>query len=93
MILDDDDTKKFKKTCKYVSLYLPIFERYIPGRYKKYFKHSGDETRAKEAVKLGYGPSFKIRDTATIIGSTAKGFFLGQISKRPLPRNRKRRQV
>lgn len=75
MILGDADTKRFKKTCKYVNLYLPIFERYIPGRYKKYLKRSGDETRANEAVKLGYGPSFKIRDTATIIGSTANGFF------------------
>jgi hypothetical protein len=75
MILDDADTKKFTKTCKYVSLYLPIFDRYIPDRYKKFLKHSGNETKAKEAVKLGTGPKFKIRDTAAIIGKMANGFF------------------
>src|SRR5687768_2390252 len=75
MILDDSETKKFKKTCKYVSLYLPIFERYIPGRYKKFLTHSGDAERAKKTLKLGQGPSFKIGDTAAIIGDTANGFF------------------
>jgi hypothetical protein len=75
MIIDDEPTKKFKKTCKYVSLYVPIFERYIPGRYKKYLKHSGDEARAKKALQFGQGPSFKIRNTKAIIGSTANGFF------------------
>ena len=75
MIIDDPDTKKFKKTCKYVSQYLPIFDRYIPTRFKKYLKHSGDADRAKKAVKLGDGPHFKIRDTASIIGDTSNGFF------------------
>src|SRR5262249_54502755 len=65
MKLDDENTKRFKKVCKYLSLYVPIFERYIPGRFKKYLEFAGDETWGRRGVARGDGPSLLVRKTET----------------------------
>ncbi len=77
MIIDDAHTKTFKKTCKYIRLYMPIFERYIPGRFKKYLEFAGNEALARRAVKLDDGPRLIVVKTENVPGHpyTSNGFF------------------
>jgi hypothetical protein len=68
MRLEDDTTKGYKKVCKFISVYVPIFERYIPGRFKKYLEFAGDDDLGRRGVVLGDGPSLLIRKTETVDG-------------------------
>jgi hypothetical protein len=75
--IEDAHTKTFKKTCRHVTTLLPHYERYIPGRFKKYLKYAGNETWARRGVALNDGPCLLIVKTETVEGHpyTSNGFF------------------
>ena len=68
MKIEDEATQKYKKVNKFVSIYVPIFERYIPGRFKKYLELAGDDALARRGIVFGDGPSLLIRKTETVDG-------------------------
>jgi hypothetical protein len=84
MIIDDGHTKTFKKTCKYVSQYLPIFDRYIPKRFKLFLEACGDAEQGKKVVKLGVGPRLIIvkTETVTLSKERVNGLFTGRFPDR-----------
>jgi hypothetical protein len=84
VIIDDDHTKSFRKTCRFVSTIVPIFERYVPARFRVYLRIAGDDTRAKQAVANNQGPKLVIVKTETVPGHpyTSNGFFWAAIPDR-----------
>jgi len=87
MILTDEQTKKFTKTVKYCANYVPVFHRYVPGRYARYIEFAckgGNITQtvtaamfAVQGLNNGTGPTLKIVKTETVPGHDyiSNGFF------------------
>src|SRR4051812_21452155 len=68
MRLGDHTTRKYKKITKFISVYVPIFDRFIPGRFEKYLEFAGDDDLARRGIQLGDGPSLLVRKTETVGG-------------------------
>jgi hypothetical protein len=68
MKIEDDTTKKYKKVTKFISVFVPIFERYIPRRFEKYLEFAGDDGLARRGILFGDGPSLLVRKTETVDG-------------------------
>ena len=68
MQINDADTKKFKKTCKYVSTIVPVFHRYIPSRFKKYLELKGVKRGQGARNDLTSATVAQVEDAAADLG-------------------------